>query len=313
MDWTIRNNRHVALIALIVAALPMLIYPNTFGVTFDMSWKWYVPLEGTYFFAVGLILYRRRSLGYTIVATLFAIVGRLVLSGIFMALLMALEQMPASDAFPTAFETFRPAVLLAGVTAPLLFSPVIKSILPSRIRRRHLQRHEAAPVIYTSTATPVNRPAAPAAAPTPTNERVTADFYDHSFNGAVQHIGSYSGVRCALLIDQEGLPIASWNRGEWDQEMWGALTKRIVDDLQDLNAKAGTLPLSTIEFKSGGHRFSLYRAADMWLLSVADADSDELEKIRLLQAAEMIERHCEEKYANVHSSEIGRKYAGSTV
>lgn len=312
MEWSIKDTRHVVLIALIVAALPMLIYPNNFGVTFQMGMFWYALLELTYYFSVGLILNRRRSVAYTAVAAVLTLTSRLALSATFLLMLMALEQMPASAAFTNAFDTFKPAILFFSITAPFLFNSTIQMMLPGRVRRRHLHKSGTAPIIYTSTSTPVMRPPTPIPA-APIMERTGSELFDHSFTGAVQHVGGYSGVLCAMLIDNDGLPVATWSRGEWDQDLWSALSKKIVDDLLETNVRTGTVLLNTIEYTSGTHRFSLYRAADMWLLSIADVESDELEKIRLHQAAEMIERHCQEKFSNLYSSEAGRQYAGSTV
>ena len=312
MEWSIRDTRHVVLIALIVATLPMLIYPNYFGVTFQMNMFWYALLELTYYFSVGLILNRRRSVAYTAVAAVLTFASRLVLSASFLLLLMVLEQMPASGAFSNAFNTFKPAILLFSVTAPFLFNSTIQMMLPGRVSRRHLHKSGTAPIIYTSTSTPVMRPSPPIPTASIT-ERTGSELFDHSFTGAVQHVGGYSGVLCAMLIDDDGLPVATWSRGEWDQDLWSALSKKIINDLLETNIRTGTTPLNTIEYTSGAHRFCLYRAADMWLLSIADVESDELEKIRLHQAAEMIERHCQEKFSNLYSSEAGRQYAGSTV
>jgi predicted regulator of Ras-like GTPase activity (Roadblock/LC7/MglB family) len=312
MEWSIRDTRHVVLIALIVAALPMLTYPNDFGVTFQMSVFWYTALELTYYFSVGLILNRRRSVASTAIAALLTLISRLVLSAVFLLMLMLLEQMPSSQAFSNAFDTFKPAILLFSVAAPFLFNTTIQMMLPGRAGRRHLRKSGAAPIIYTSTSTPVMRPPTPIHA-THATERTGSEHFDHSFAGAVQHIGGYSGVLCAMLINDDGLPVATWSRGEWDRELWSALSKKIVDDLLDTNLRTGTTPLNTVEYTAGAHRFCLYRAADMWLLSIADVQSDELEKIRLHQAVEMIERYCQEKFSNLYSSEAGRQYAGSTV
>ncbi|TFH64597.1 MAG: hypothetical protein E4G91_05290 [Candidatus Zixiibacteriota bacterium] len=312
MEWSIRDTRHVVLIALIVAALPMLVYPNYYGITFQMGMFWYALLELTYYFSVGLILNRRRSVAYTAAAAVLTLTCRLVLSAALLLMLMVLEQMPASEAFTNAFDTFKLAILLFSVTAPFLFNSKIQMMLPGRIGKRHLRKSGTPPIIYTSTLTPVMRPPTPIPAP-PIAERTGGELFDRSFTGAVQHVGGYSGVLCAMLIDDDGLPVATWSRGEWDQDLWSALSRKMIDDLLETNIRTGTTPLNTIEYTSGAHRFCLYRAADMWLLSIADVESDELEKIRLHQAAEMIERHCQEKFSNLYSSEAGRQYAGSTV
>ena len=226
---------------------------------------------------------------------------------------MVLEQMSLDEAFYNAFDDFKPAILLfqrhGAVSVQLDHSDRCcrsgsdrRHLKKLELRRsfspRHRLRHRAG-------STPTPRPA---------SERPGGEFFDHSFSGAVQHIGGYSGVLCAMLIDAEGLPVATWSRGEWDQDLWGALGKKIIDDVLETNIRAGTTPLKTIEYKSGGHTDSCSIAPPTCgCLSIADVDSDELEKIRLHQAAEMIERHCQEKFSNVYSSETGRQYAGSTV
>jgi hypothetical protein len=147
MEWSIRDTRHVVLIALIVAALPMLIYPNDFGVTFQMSMFWYTLLELTYYFSVGLILNRRRSVAYTAIAAVLTLTSRLVLSAAFLLMLMVLEQMPTSQALTNAFDIFKPAILLFSVTAPFLFNSTIQMMLPGRVGRRHLRKSGAAPIL----------------------------------------------------------------------------------------------------------------------------------------------------------------------
>jgi predicted regulator of Ras-like GTPase activity (Roadblock/LC7/MglB family) len=290
----------------------MLIYPNNFSVTFQMGMFWYALLELTYYFSVGLILNRRRSVAHTAVTAVLTLTSRLVLSAAFLLMLMALEQMPTSEAFANAFDAFKPAILLFSITAPFLFNSTIQMMLPGRVGRRHLRKSGTAPIIYTSTSSPVMRPPTPIPA-APITERTGSELLDRSFTAAVQHVGGYSGVLCAMLIDVDGLPVATWSRGEWDEDLWSALSKKIIDDLLETNIRTGATPLNTIEYTSRAHRFCLCRAADMWLLSIADVESDELEKIRLHQAAEMIERHCQEKFSNLYSSEAGRQYAGSTV
>ncbi len=100
----------------------------------------------------------------------------------------------------------------------------------------------------------------------------------------------------------------------YDQEMWGALSRKLVDDVgSTLAASAAYHNPISLEFRSGNERFNLQRVADMWLVSIADAASDELEKIRVNQAVEMVTRHLQERYKNVYTTEAGRTYAGSTV
>ncbi len=314
MALTIRDVRQNLLLVLILAALPMLIYPKLLGFNIGLSGWSYIGAEIVYFFLVALTLTRFQSIYKATAAAVITWCGRAIMSGVFALYLLALERVPILDAWNEAFLAFTPAVYLFTLTAPFAFSSSIRSLLG---KTRRLQKRPMDRVIIDGSGRSSWTYAQPATAPTATREnaaiRASAEFFDRDFQHAVQHVGEYSGVLCAILIDGEGLPVSGWSRGRYDQEMWSALASRIVDDFSEVCHKAGTSRPETCEFKTGRERITLQRVADMWLMSIADAATDELEKIRVHQAAEMITRHLQERYSNLYMSEAGRTYAGSAV
>lgn len=318
MGLSIRDVRQIVLVTLIIAILPMLVYPNSLGLDFNLNLVWYLCLELIYFWAIAAFVFRWKSAMSTVGAALLYMVGRMLLSTTLVLFLLVLERTTFAAALNHAFGSFRPALLLYSLSAPFLYNSTIKvlfvdSPLKTVIRRSITPAlHSATPGKITGRITGkiIGRPET--AVPASTPPRNPGEYLNRTFDDAVRHIGGYSGVLCAMLIDGEGLPVAGWNRGEYDQEMWGAYAKKITEDLEETNLRAGSSRLENLEFTSGEQRFSLVRVADMWLLAIADAASDELEKIRMHQAAEMIVRHCQERFGNIYTTETGRKYAAST-
>lgn len=312
MALSVRDSRHILLITLIVAALPMLVYPNTLGFDIGLRGFFYILTEIAYFGVIALVVSKDRTpLRMAVKASVF-FGGRLFMSLVFCIYLVIMERVQLGTAMASAFMGFKPAVFLFTLTSPFVFGTMARALAGSNNRRVRgtMERR-----VIDGTPRPVQQTGHPRETMTfhSTTQKSSGDFFDRSFNAAVAHVGQYSGVQCVMLVDAEGLPVATWNRGHFDQEMWGGLSRKLVDEITETCAQGGAAQPDTFEFRSGHERFYMQRVADMWLVSIADAASDELEKIRVIQAAEMITRHLNEKYKNVYMTEAGRMYAGSTV
>ena len=313
MALSVRDTRHIFLVCLIIAALPMLVYPNLLGFDIGISGPLYFLCEVAYFFGVAFTLNRDRDIVNGLLSAAVILAGRLTLSLIFCAYLMLMERVPMGDAAADGFLNFRPAVFLFSLTAPFVFGSFTRGLLGIK-NRRFTKGNQDRRIIDGSprpmqSFAPVHEPVQNHFA----SVRTPGEYFSRTFNDAVAHVGQYSGVQCAMLIDAEGLPVAAWSRGRYDQEMWGALSRKLVDEITNTCAMGGAARPVSLEFKSGNERFLLQCVADMWLVSISDAASDELEKIRVTQAVEMVARQLQERYKNVYTTEVGRTYAGSTV
>ena len=313
MALSIRDFRHIALVALIIAALPMLIYPKSIGLNFQLGMPWYILMEIAFFYLMAVLLNSGRAQATNFYTALLFLAGRFTLSFVLVLFLLAFESISFSEAVQKAFSLYKPAILLFTVASPFLFNSTFRRVFPEPRRKLgKVKRVESGRVIGAPMGSqPVRH--SEVAATSVKQVRAMGENLGRSFADAVQHIGGYSGVLSAMLIDEEGLSVASWQRGDSDREMWPGLAKKIVETVDDINFRAKQAKLDQLEFRSGDQRFFLHRVGNLWLLSIADAASDELEKIRVHQAAEMVIRHCQERYKNVYMTETGRTYAGSTV
>lgn len=317
-----REIRHIALVTLIMAALPMLVFPRTLGFEFEMALFFYVVLELVYFTGVSWVRNAGMESRSRLSSAGLYLIGRLLLSFVFFVYLLVMESISAGAAWNAAFVGYKPAMLLFSLTAPFLYGASIQAMLGHSSRRpktRRVRTAERKIITSDSQKMPSQeslsgyRPAEPEASGADRGDKSSQDFLTRSFDDAVHHVGDYSGVQCAMLLDAEGLPVAGWSRGQFNPEDWAALARLLIEQVDDTCSRGGAENVEMLEFRAGQQRFYLYRVSDMWLMSIADAASDELEKIRVHQAAEMITRRCNERYAHVYMTEAGRSYAGSTV
>jgi predicted regulator of Ras-like GTPase activity (Roadblock/LC7/MglB family) len=316
-----REIRHIALVTLIIAALPMLVFPRSLGFEFEIALFFYVVLELLYFTVVSWVRNAKMEVRARFTAAGFYLIGRLLLSFVLFIYMLMMESIGTGAAWTAAFGSYKPAMLLFSLTTPFLYGATIQSILGHKSRRGKVRRvRPAARQIITSDSQRMPSQAslsgyrpAEREAPDTASSSSSQEYLTRSFDDAVQHVGDYSGVLCAMLLDAEGLPVAGWSRGQFNPEDWAALARLLIDQVNDTCSRGGGEQVEMLEFRSGHQRFYLYRVSDMWLMSIADAASDELEKIRVHQAAEMIARRCNERYAHVYMTEAGRSYAGSTV
>jgi predicted regulator of Ras-like GTPase activity (Roadblock/LC7/MglB family) len=302
----VKEWRHVLLMTAILAALPLLVYPNSIGLNIRLGMVWYFILEMIYFYTMFRLLNPRGDNRTAMLAAPMSFIGRLLMSTAFFVLLLILGSVKLGSALAGAFGSYKPALLLFSLTAPVVYNGTIKLLVaefqPKPRRARPAQRE----VIITGSG---EEPAQKRKPETP----AVNEHFDFSFDAAVRHVGQYSGVSTALLVDQEGLLVAQYSRNHEDVEMWAALTLEIVGQFTATMAAAGAGEMKWMDFCVGERRFNMMRIEDLWLLSIAVAATDELEKIRMQQAAEMISKRYNERYSNLHISEMEKEYAGSTV
>jgi predicted regulator of Ras-like GTPase activity (Roadblock/LC7/MglB family) len=303
--------RHLLLLTAIVAALPLLIFPQTLGLNLKLSFVVYIVVELIYFYFVFRLLNPGSVNTRAVAGMLLSLCGRLLLSAAFWLYLMGFAAVQPGAAFGQAFFFYKPALMLFSLAAPVIFNSAV-SLLTANLQAPRKPTRPAALRVSRVATSPGGQPRA-ATSPRATVSSRESESFGLGFEGAVRHVGEYSGVLCALLIDSEGLPLASFDRNDEDPEMWAGLALKLTDDLRRTLTKVGSDDLNWLEFQYDGKRCHLLPVRDMWLMSIANAAADELEKIRMQQAAAMVNRHHEDKYQSQAQTLTENSYAGSTV
>lgn len=313
MQVQARETRHTVLLFLIVIVLPLIFYPKNLGVGFDMSPILWIILELIYF---GVVLWTinddppLKGLAYSLMICF----GFRLCAGVgFAVLLVLMNGVGVGTAFASGLSSYKPAVLLHTLSAPFIMLTILKPVLgmagqkvksrfsitrlsevsPSESDQSEPAKNEPE---YVTKNPPRGRviPMQPAAAD-------TFESSPKSFDHAVDHVFALSAVRFCVLLNNEGLPVAYAGDELVHRDVWAPIGRLLSEQVQSILLRAGDLVLQGFDLSLDTYRLHSVQVCGMWLLVGADRQSEELEKVRINQAVEMIRRTFETKYPDTSS------------
>ena len=123
-----------------------------------------------------------------------------------------------------------------------------------------------------------------------------ADNQKDKFQVAVDYLCEYSGVKIAIVLDNEGLVVASNSHADFDTEAIAAIG---LDFIQVTNQYAGKLAdpnCETVSLKTAEDWIIISRTGDFYLLVLAERRVDDLISVRVQRSVEMITNYVDKKY-----------------
>jgi len=315
-----RETRHAILLFSIVIVLPLIFYPKSLGVGFDISPVIWVILEFLYFGAV-LWTINDDPTPKRLSVSLLVCFGFQISAGIgFAVLLVLMDGENVGQAFGAGLMGYKPAVLLHTLSAPFIMLNILRSLLGTSSKKVR-GRFTITPLSET-----VSEETTPAAQPkvepeyvrkNPPRGRVIpmqpampdmVESASKSFDNAVNHVFELSAVRFCILFDTEGLPVAYAGDDFVHRDVWAPIGRLIGEQLQSSLLKAGDLVLQGFDLSLDTYRLHSVTVCGMWLLVGADRQSEELEKVRINQAVEMIKKTFESKYVDSSQQRVPEEY-----
>lgn len=116
------------------------------------------------------------------------------------------------------------------------------------------------------------------------------------FRAAVEYLTEYSGVRGALIIDDEGLVIVQSPGKGFDGELWAAKGLELVNQMGK-KLQGMTRPgCESLTFKTEADWVTVAKSSVFFLVVLADRKADDLLSVRISRAVEMISSYIKEKY-----------------
>jgi len=275
------------LLGLVLAAAPSFYYPYAFG------WKGALAgsaglflLEFAYYGVMFYLFWRRTSISRILGAAVVAMGFRLGLGTLFSMLLAALFGLSVGSALSTGLYGYLPGVLLHVIAVPFM----LQSVFDLRQPRRVAPAPRKVESLPTERRTPTHSE--------PTSWNIGSEQVP-DFNAAVEHIATYSAVRLALLVDDEGLSVARAGRAKSDSDLWAPVTNLLFDALRRELRRTPDSVVHRFELTQTDQRCVAVRVEPFYLTVLFDSTSDELVNVRIAQAAEMIKRYAEHKYPKV--------------
>jgi len=184
------------------------------------------------------------------------------------------------------------------IAAPLVMRGVWTLVYPSAPQRRRLAGFQSRMRTVRRTPVPAAVGALHAAATSAVPAtRSTVRTETPDFDDAVSYVGGYTGVRMCWVVDNEGLPLAFWQRQDYTGavEFWAPVSIELVEfNRRTLSVGGEVLPLH-VETRFEAGRLVLQSAGEYWIGVLTDRDADDLIGVRLTQAREMVLKHLQER------------------
>jgi len=323
-----QTKRVILLFSLILMIIPMVIFPKRLGLPLISGSAVYMLYEFVFY---GLVLYffrRQTKLVTVLIGSALTLVYRMGLGAGFGLTIIIMYNIDSTIAFSLGMGKYLPAVLLHVLAAPFVMHSVYMGLADKLSpRRRPVYRRE------------VSRPAAvkteEATKPvTPSNENIpapvsgissrksasqrkgseTAVDSDNQFERAVSYIGESGAVRMALLVDEEGLPLARFSRCDEDPELWAPLSIILEGANRNLlhqYSRRGGIP-DRIDIGTRNMRIILRRIEHVTLMVLAEQNVDETILIRIAQAADMVRKYMSERYSPALFARVEERYVSNS-
>ncbi len=303
---------------LLIGAL--LMFPSKLGMSLGSGIIVYAIIEIAYYavmFALmkaadsWLDLFRNAGLTF---------IFRIGLGTLFAVFVAIMYSMNLSVALTLGISRYLPAVLLHIIFAPFAMRPLISdSKLPVR-RAKPRPISSKAPagrerpdfsksVLYE---TKREQPVSKASSNTADRQDLHVGYDTNGFERAVKYLGEHHAVLLAVVVDQEGLSMAAYKRGEVDPEDYAPLSLLIKEtNVKLLNKWEGDVSPDRIDIVFGDRKLSLSRAMDFYLLVMSNQEVDDLLSIRVTQAVDIIRRYVSERYGELMPSRPEEQYVPS--
>jgi predicted regulator of Ras-like GTPase activity (Roadblock/LC7/MglB family) len=125
---------------------------------------------------------------------------------------------------------------------------------------------------------------------------IKQDKKENKFQNALEYLGEYRGVKGAVIFDIEGLVVGYLPRESFNAEVFSPLILLMHDNVNAIMKRLGEKPVQSIVVKSTDSWITIVHIGDLVLVVNADSDTDELLKVRIGQAVDMIKTHLKDKY-----------------
>jgi len=130
----------------------------------------------------------------------------------------------------------------------------------------------------------------------PVKIREQLSFAPDTIPDALSDLIAQDAVNEAVIFDSEGLVVGMVSGDEFDAESFSAFTLLMLDQINHVLKHLNENPVQTLIIKSNESWLTLERIDNLILIVKAKSETDELLKVRIGQAVEMIKTYLSENY-----------------
>ncbi len=326
-----KNIKRLLLLAsLVLVVVPMVIFPSRLGLPLLTASSINMLYEVIFY---GIVLYffnRQVSLMTLLMGAALTLVFRMTLGAVFGTTIIFMYGLDSSIAFSLGMTRYLPALILHIGAAPFIMKPVYENLADnfSGEKRPHRPQQVAQDkIIGQPQGLELNATTAPTPAQQVVYEEIAAapstNFYHEAQAGssdeanildkAVTYIGEAGAIKMALLVDDEGLTLARFNRSEEDYELWAPLAMILEQDNRTIINKYSRMGIpKRIDITTHQNRLIFRRIDHVTLMVMADETIDETIHIRIAQATDMIRKYMSERYSPALFARAEERYVSNS-
>ena len=260
-----------------VAVIPLVFYPNNWGL--PLSWNFFLVagLELVLYFLIWTAIFPQENSQNALVLAFQTALLRWGCGILFGSLTFFLAGASWWEGIQNGLFRYFPSIFIQVVAAPL----IIKSVWPDRSGRPRSRRTFSRPVGVEDFAL--------------AHKGVIADDSAH-LDEILDYIKDYSGVEVCLLVDLEGLILAQKGDPQIETEALAPLAGLFESSALGIIGRVGEKKIERMETFTPRLRFLAQRVLDFWLVVISSRQTDDLLHIRIQRVIEQLNRKFSEKY-----------------
>jgi len=310
----------------------MLVFPRQFpGSELARTSLLYVLYEVVFYGFVGFLFHRRTTLMQLVQVSGMCLVYRLGLSAAFGLLVSVFYSMDMGVAMTLAMASYVEGLVLQILAAPFILKPVIDQLyvterkLVSPLRsagstegsesgRTSIVISRDRGLVHDVRDTAVPHESTPAVTDSAPVDELAAPHLNNDLNGferAVRYIGEHGSVKLAVVVDDEGLMLSHFRRGNIDPEEWAPMALLFLQNSQQVLDRQNWGATERLDLRLPDMRISVARDEGFSLLVVSERQSDDVLSIRIRQARELIKKYVAERYGSLLDQNAERIHVSS--
>jgi len=323
MNGNNKNSVQFILFSAIMLIIPMTIFPTRFGIELEFGFFAYSMIEIIFY---GVVFYSMRPSGSLL--QIFQGVGlaflyRIVMGSLFGIFISLIYDIGFSISLSLGVSRYLPAVLIHILAAPFILRPFFLSFSGEKTNLQRSYGREpqsSASVLDRQVQSTIRSAETKRASVIETDISSTGSgigtsvgYETNGFERAVRYLGEHHAVRLAAVVDGEGLTLAILKRGDIDPDHWAPLTLLFQEsNLEVINRKENGAELEQLYLYFQNKRIVIIKIKDFSLFVLADSEDDDLLKIRIVQATDIIRKYSSERYDTLLSASTEEQHVSNT-
>ena len=286
------------LLSLFVMVVPLIFFPNDFGLRVDMPFSLLSAFELGWYILIFFIVFSKASAPLVIFLALLTMLYRFCLGigfGLFLVVMFSLD---LSFSLKSGIHQYLPAFLLQVILSPFILKSAFETLMKRPERRetesearKRLSPEKPLTFFETSTSQSGRNHMKVKTSAEEKNKIIGADL-----ESALNYLREYSGVKGAILVDNEGLVVAGDRSSDLDPETFASFGVSLKEANDVLLRRINEEGLKRMAIHTPNLWISLNQILGFTLVVVADHNTDELLSVRISQTTGMIKKYLKQRY-----------------